>query len=181
MEFLVAWSSSWQPCPCQGIGTTWSLRFLPSQAILCFCQSMTENWVDLGAGRALLSPFNPWLQWVELGGGAHWQPLKPWEDGLRLIPGQGLGLKMIQHHGTGAYLGHAGHKLSVKLKVVRDFWALGQSKLCDSESTQQASSYLLLWTDNILYRKHLVNLPTSFLYWKNVKCRKFWNGPQICS
>ena len=33
------WSSSWQPCLWQGFGTWWSLRSLPTQAILWFYEN----------------------------------------------------------------------------------------------------------------------------------------------
>ena len=46
------WSSLWQPWPLQGDGTGWFLISLPTQAILWFCDYMTEWWYIKIAGVA---------------------------------------------------------------------------------------------------------------------------------
>ena len=59
-------SAEWQPFPQQGHGTKWSLRFLPSQAILWFYYfwvfskyfCMTKLYLDDSSGSYSLKPFS---------------------------------------------------------------------------------------------------------------------------
>lgn len=52
-SFISVWSG-WQPCLWQGVGIRWSLRSLPTQAMLWFYEAwnislwtITEGWMDL--------------------------------------------------------------------------------------------------------------------------------------
>ena len=46
MVFWAAWSGGGQPCLWQGVGTRWSLRSLPTQAILWFYNSLILSFSD---------------------------------------------------------------------------------------------------------------------------------------